>query len=61
MNKKAFELKLIKTGSGYNYWMGADGYGKNWYNVTPIDQPKPGGGYTSPHHICGIKKVPNLF
>jgi len=61
MSLKAFELNLITTNSGYNYWRGIDGNGKSWFNVTPIDQPKPGGGYLSADYICGIKKVPNLF
>lgn len=54
-------MKLIKTEFGYNFWEGTNKKGQQYYNVTPIDQPKPNGGYMNAEYICKIKNAPNCF
>lgn len=54
-------MKLIKTTHGYNFWKGVTKEGKPFFNVTPQDQKRPGGGYMSAEYICNVKDVPNYF
>jgi len=54
-------MKLIRTDFGYNFWTGIDSEGKMFYNVTPIGQLAPSGGYYAHEFICHVKNVPNCF
>lgn len=54
-------MRLIKTAEGYNFWIGIDKNGVSYYNITPIEQPMPSGGYYSSEFICGIRRVTNYF
>lgn len=54
------EMFLIATAHGYKYWRGTDKDG-HYYNITPQDEPRPGGGYRAHEFICRVKKVQNLF
>ena len=53
-------MKKVATYKNYNYWLGIDEKGNTFYNITPIDQKPPNGGYCK-EWILGIKKVPDLF
>jgi len=52
-------MRLVHTDKKYNFWVGTD-KDKVFYNITPIGQDKPNGGYSS-EYICGIKGVKNIF
>ena len=54
-------MRLIKTAEGYNFYVGIDENGITYYNITPVEQPMPNGGYYSSEFICGVKRVPNYF
>ena len=54
-------MKLITTANGYNYWIGFNSEGEEYYNITPEEQSAPNGGYYNSDYICKIKQVPNLF
>ena len=63
MKKKLTERelpKLINSQYGYNFWKGTS-EGVNFFNITPIGQCAPSGGYYNSDYISKIKGVPNLF
>jgi len=54
-------MRLVCTEFGYNFWIGINSKGEPYYNITPIGQPKPQGGYMSSEYISRIKGVTNFF
>ncbi|MEO6305616.1 MAG: hypothetical protein ABIP51_20810 [Bacteroidia bacterium] len=53
-------MRKIATQFNYDFYVGTGKKG-TYYNIVPINEPAPKGGYYSSEYICGIKKVPNLF
>lgn len=54
-------MKLIATEFNYDFYVGVNSKGKKYYNVVPMGQPTPNGGYFNSGFICTLKNVPNLF
>ena len=61
--KQNYCMKLYLRLNGYDYYIADDPFfGKSKiYNVQPINEPAPKGGYYDSDFICRIKKVPNIF
>ena len=53
-------MKKIATLNGYNYFTGNSAKG-TFYNIVPIDQQPPKGGYYSKEYILQVKGLPDMF
>jgi len=53
-------MEKIATFGGYDYYKGYSDKGA-YYNLVPIGQAAPNGGYYSKEYILRIKQVPDLF
>jgi len=53
-------MKHVATFGNYNYFIGNSKKG-TFYNIVPIGQPAPKGGYYNKEYILKIKQVPDLF
>jgi len=54
-------VDLVHTGYGYDFYIGKDNEGKTFYNIVPMGDNKPNGGYYSSEFICKNKGVKNVF
>lgn len=49
------ETFLKKEENGYKFWKMLDSNGGEYWNITPSNQRRPGGGYSSKEYIEDIK------
>lgn len=53
-------MKKVASNDRYDYYIGWDEKGKAFFNLVPIGNPAPSGGY-SKEWILRVKKAPDLF
>jgi hypothetical protein len=58
---KGSTMKLVHSDDKYDFYIGVDEKGENFYNVVPSGSNKPNSGYYKPEWICKIKGVENIF
>ena len=60
-NKFKSAMTLFKTVDKYDYYIGKDEKGVEFYNIIPTGDNAPNGGYYSSEYISRMKEVPDLF